>query len=162
MNSRCLLFIIPAGMCCAWKAPRNSTHCTWLAGRVAVKLAHHALALPSNYWATNSVFWFSVIWRAQTWTRWCGANDRFPMSHLLPWRLAVGWPGIPHRNFMLDFEHCQPRCLHGWNLSRGVAGWCDDLSQGWRRRRVPTRLSGLGILTSITSNDHAIMQMTYH
>jgi hypothetical protein len=32
----------------AWKASQNSAHCTWLAGRVAVKLAHHALASLSN------------------------------------------------------------------------------------------------------------------
>jgi hypothetical protein len=30
-------------------------------------------------------------------------------------------PGIPCRSFMLDLEHCQPRCHHGWNWSRGDA-----------------------------------------
>jgi hypothetical protein len=39
---------------------------------------------------------------------------------------------------------------------------CENLSQGRRRRRVPIRLSGLGICTSFMSAHHAAMQMTYY
>jgi hypothetical protein len=67
---------------------------------------------PSDSWYSRG---------AQIWTRWCGANNRLPMGHLLPWRLAVGWPGIPHRSFVLYLKHCPPRCHHGWNLSQGGA-----------------------------------------
>jgi hypothetical protein len=56
MNSQCLLIMMLDGMCCAWKDSRNWAYCTWLAGRVAVKLAHHALASPSNWWAANNIF----------------------------------------------------------------------------------------------------------
>jgi hypothetical protein len=38
---------------------------------------------------------------------------------------------------------------------------CEDFNQGWRRRRVPVRLSGLGIHTSFMSAHHAIVQMIY-
>jgi hypothetical protein len=38
---------------------------------------------------------------------------------------------------------------------------CEDLSQGWRRRRVPIRLSSLGIRPSIMSAHHVVMLMTY-
>jgi hypothetical protein len=38
---------------------------------------------------------------------------------------------------------------------------CEDMSQGRWRRRVPIRLSGLGIRTSIASAHHAITQIIY-
>jgi hypothetical protein len=168
MNSRCLLFMMPDGMCCARKASRNLAYCTWLAGWVVVKLAHHALVLPSNCWTANNV---CIVEKLKL-----GLNIMKPMVGLQ--RLTCfneGW--------RLDGQkfHIGASCLLSTNADSGsftdgvghketqqlgflvpwLMDWWDDLSHGRWRRRVPIRLSVLGIRTSIISAHHAIMKMTY-
>jgi hypothetical protein len=106
-------------------------------------------------------------WGAQTWTRWCGANGRLPAAHLLQWWLVVGWPGIPHRSFMLDLKHCQSWCHHDWSWSWGgtTTRSAHPLTHGlmrWLQPRLAEVTSAHPIERSRHSHFHHERSPCYH